>query len=202
MIKVLKKLAEKSILAILIIFFGTSIFSSSNTACAVSLVKNEDFEKIIKSEIFLKNLSRNKGKLYVSCNLYKYIKNAEGIKKAFNECWSIDGKFNVFIFSDDNHLNIARNVAWDMFKKKARYFIVNEKQSMMDSIENVERLIYSIKNKILPVYNDYLLSIGQNIVEDFSEEDLEYLCTEACRIYHCYALDFEGYIEYCCLFKI
>lgn len=202
MIKEIKKLMEKSILAILIIFSGISILSSANAVHAVSYVKNEDFEKIVKGEIFLKNLSRNNGKPYVFSSLYRYIKSAEGIKKAFNEYWSVDGRFNVFIFSDDDRLNIARNIAWDMFKKKAGYFVVNEKQSMMDSIENVERLIYSIKNKILPVYNDYLLNIGQNIVEDFNLEDLEYLCTEACRIYYCYALDFKGYVEYCCLFKI
>lgn len=99
-------------------------------------------------------------------------------------------------------MNIARNIAWDMFKKKASYFINNEKQSMMDSADNVENLIFYIKDKVLRVYNDFLSKLGYEPVKNLSGKDLTYLCTETCRMYYCYVLDFEAYVNYCYIFRI
>lgn len=89
-------------------------------------------------------MARNRGKFYISCNLCRYINNSENIRRTFGEFWTIDKMFKVFIFGGDHYMNIARNIAWDMFKKKASYFINNEKQSMMDSADNVENFIFYI----------------------------------------------------------
>ena len=202
MITEFKKLIKKLILLILIVFSGFNVFPGFSTAHAASYVTNENFSKVVKSEIFLKTMAKNKGKVYVSCNLFRYIRNYERIKRFLKEYWSIDRKFNIFIFSGGHCVNIARNIAWDMFKRKARYFIANEKQSLMDSAYNVESLIFLIKNKVLPVYNDYLLKMGEESVKNLDEEDLNYICTEACRMYYCYALDFKAYVNYCYLYGI
>lgn len=202
MITEFKKPIKKLILLILIVLSGFNVFPGFSTVHAVTYVKNEDFNKVIKSEVFLKNMAKNKGKFYILCNLYRYIKDAEKVKCIFKEYWDLDNKFKVFIFSSDYRSNIARNIAWDMFKRKARYFIANEKQSLMDSAYNVESLIFLIKNKVLPVYNDYLLKMGEEPVENLDEEDLNYICTEACRMYYCYALDFKAYVDYCYLYGI
>lgn len=197
MITEFKKFMSKLVVLVLIIFSGFI-----NPAHAVSYVTNQDFTKVVKSEVFLKTMAKNKGRFYVSCNLCRYINNCENIRLNFGNFWSIDGMFKVFIFSNDHYRNIARNIAWDMFKKKASYFITNEKQSMMDSADNVESLIFSTKNKVLPVYNDFLSKLGIKPVENLSEKDLDYLCAEACRMYYCYALDFKAYVNYCYIFRI
>lgn len=202
MITELKKLMKKLILSVLIMFSVFTGFSDINAAYAASYVTNEDFRKVVKCEVFLKTLSKRKGKFYVSCVLYRYIKDTERIRCAFKEYWSINGNFKVFIFGGDHYVNIARNIAWDMFKRKASYFIINEKQSMMDSADNVESLIFSIKNKILPVYNNCLLKIGADLIDNLDSDEMAYICTEACRMYHCYALDFETYVDFCYLYEI
>lgn len=89
-----------------------------------------------------------------------------------------------------------------MFKRKASYFIINEKQSMMDSADSVESLICSIKNKVLPVYNNCLLKIGADLIDNLDSDEMAYICMEACRMYHCYALDFEAYVDFCHLYEI
>lgn len=137
MVTEFKKLANKLMVLVFIIF---SCFV--NTAHAASYMTNQDFSKVVKSEVLLKTMARNRGKFYVSCNLCRYINNSENIRRTFGEFWTIDKMFKVFIFGGDHYMNIARNIAWDMFKKKASYFINNEKQSMMDSADNVENLIF------------------------------------------------------------
>ncbi len=197
MITEFKKFANKLMVLVLVLF---SCFA--NTVHAASYVTNQDFSKVVKGEVFFKTMAKDRGKFYISCNLCRYINNSENIRCTFGEFWSIDGVFKVFIFSGDHRMNIARNIAWDMFKKKASYFIVNEKQSMMDSADNVESLIFSIKNKILPVYNDLLLKLGRKPIENLNKEELAYLCDETCRMYYCYVLDFKAYVNYCYIFRI
>lgn len=197
MITEFKKFMSKLMVWVLIVFSG---FGS--TAHAASYMTNQDFSKVVKSEVLLKTMARNRGKFYISCNLCRYINNSENIRRTFGEFWTIDKMFKVFIFGGDHYMNIARNIAWDMFKKKASYFINNEKQSMMDSADNVENLIFYIQNEVLPVYNDLLSKLGIEPVKNLSGEDLTYLCAETCRMYYCYALDFEAYVNYCYIFRI
>lgn len=202
MITELKKLMKKLLLSVLIMFSVFTVFSNINVVHGASYVTSQDFHKVVKVEVLLKTLSRKKEKFYVSCNLYRYIKDTERIRRTFKEYWTIDGKFKVFIFGGDHYINIARNIAWDMFKKKASYFIINEKQSMLDSADNVESLIFYIKDRILPVYNDCLLKIDENLIENLGSEEMAYICSEACRMYCCYALDFEAYVNYCYSYRI
>lgn len=197
MITEFKKFMSKLMVLVLIVFSG---FAS--TAHAASYVTNQDFSKVVKSEVLLKTMAKKRGKFYVSYNLYRYIKNSERIKHFLKEYWSIEEDFKIFIFCSDHYVNIARNIAWDMFKKKASYFIYNEKQSMLDSADNVESLIFFIKDKVLPVYNDLLSRLGIQSIKNLNKEDLDYLCAEACRMYYCYALDFKAYVNYCYLNRI
>ena len=189
MITEFKKFMSKLMVWVLIVFSG---FGS--TAHAASYVTNQDFSKVVK-----KTLARNRGKFYVSCNLCRYIGNSERIKCLLEEYWSNKEDFKIFIFCGKHYVNIARNIAWDMFKKKASYFINNEKQSMMDSADNVESLIFYIQNEVLPVYNDLLSKLGIEPVKNLNKKDL---CAEACRMYYCYALDFKAYVNHCYLNRI
>mgnify|MGYP004531815281 CR=1 FL=1 len=202
MITELKKFMKKLLLSVLIVFSVFTVFSNINIAYGASYVKNQDFHKVVKVDVLLKNLSRKKEKFYVSCDLCCYVGGNERIRCNFKEDWTMDGKFKVFIFDEDHYINIARNIAWDMFKKKAGYFIVNEKQSMLDSADNVESLIFYIKDEVLLVYNDLLSRLGIRSIKNLNKKDLDYLCAEACRMYYCYALDFEAYANYCYVNRI
>lgn len=196
-----KKLIKKLILSILIVFSGFI-----NTAYAALYVTDKDFEKIVKTEDFLKIIARNEGEYEAYSYLCLYIVNSEKIR---HDC--IDKKFGVFAFSSDFYSNIARNIAWDIFKEKSIYFfkdlwelkfdIKDSKQINLDSADNVERSIFFIKDTVFQVYNNYLLRIGKKPVENLSSEDLDYICTEVCRMCYCYAMDFAAYINYFYLFE-
>ena len=62
MITELKKLMKKLILSVLIMFPVFTVFSDINAVHAASYVTNEDFRKVVKCEVFLKTLSKRKGK--------------------------------------------------------------------------------------------------------------------------------------------
>lgn len=63
-------------------------------------------------------------------------------------------------------------------------------------------LFFIFKDKVLRVYNDFLSKLGCEPVKNLSGKDLTYLCAETCRMYYCYALDFEAYVNYCHIFRI